>query len=75
MKFTIKNVAPLKTLDKDNKVVLVDGYAFIDEEGRTIIQGYGRARKEQLSKYLSADGDILGMKYRYVDLNKKNMLP
>jgi len=60
----------MKSLDKDGKVISIDGYAFIDEEGRTIIQGYGRARKEQLSKYLSADGDVLGMKYRYVDLKK-----
>jgi hypothetical protein len=71
MKFTIKNVAPMKSLDENKKLVLIEGYAFIDEEGRTIIQGYGRARKEQLSKYLSADGDVLGMKYRYVDLKKK----
>jgi len=70
MKFTIKSIAPLKSLDENKKVVLIDGYAFIDEEGRTIIQAYGRARKDQLSKYLSADGDVLGMKYRYVDLEK-----
>jgi len=72
MKFTIKNVAPLKTLSDDNKkVILLNGYAFIDEEGRTIMMAYGDRRKDMLAKYLSTDGDILGIKYRYVDLKKK----
>jgi hypothetical protein len=54
----------------ENKVFIsLDGYAFIDENGGTIIIVYGEGRRDDMSKYLSSEGDPLGLKYKIITLS------
>ena len=69
MKFTIEKMKH-KFEYTDNKVfVSLDGYAFIDESGHTIIIVYGESRRDDMSKYLSSEGDPLGLKYNIITLS------
>ena len=49
----------------------MSGYAFIDECGNTIIIVYGDGRRDDMSKYLNSDGDLLKIKYKIIDLWQK----
>ena len=56
MIYTIKNIKSLQIYDPTLKVMMSHpGWAFIDSEGRTIIQVYGESKKKSLIKYLSDD--------------------
>lgn len=56
MIFTIKNIKSLQIYDQSLKVMMSHpGWAFIDSEGKTIIQVYGESKKKSLIKYLSDD--------------------
>jgi hypothetical protein len=59
---------PLVILDDNRKPITTNGYAFIDESGHTIIIVYGEGRRDAMSKYLSEDGDLLGIKYKIMPL-------
>jgi hypothetical protein len=53
----------------DNKVFIsLNGYAFIDEGGQTIIIVYGEGRRDDMSKYLNENGDRIGIKYKIINL-------
>ncbi len=70
MKFTIENMPPLIVLDEKGKEVKLNGYAFMDECKHCIIIVYGEGSRDAMAKYLTEEGDPLGIKYHYV-----NMLP
>jgi hypothetical protein len=54
----------------DNKVFIsLNGYAFIDENGGCIIIVYGEGRRDDMSKYLSEDGDKIRIKYKIITLS------
>ena len=68
MQHTIERMPPLEIIDDRGKLLKVNGYAFIDEHGHCIIIVYGDGRKDAMSKYLLEDGDVLGIKYKCIDL-------
>ena len=68
MKHTIEKLKEKLTIVIDGKSISYNGYAFIDEHGRCIIIVYGEGRRDDMSKYLTEDGDKLGIKYKCVDL-------
>jgi hypothetical protein len=69
MKHTIVMMKqPLVFLDSNRKEITTNGYALIDEWGGTIIIVYGEGRRDDMSKYLINDGDILRLKYKCIDL-------
>lgn len=51
-----------------NSKFSLNGYAFIDESGGTIIIVYGEGRRDDMSKYLSGENDPLKLKYRIINL-------
>ena len=59
---------PLTILGSDGKPITKNGYAFIDENGRCIIIVYGEGNRDAMVKYLSDNGDTLGIKYHYINL-------
>lgn len=61
-------------LNEERKEIRAIGYAFIDECDNTIIIVYGEGRRDAMSKYLSEDGDLLKIKYKYIDLCQKHVL-
>jgi hypothetical protein len=65
---------PLVFLDSNRKEITTNGYAFIDEWGNTIIIVYGEGRRDDMSKYLNSDGDLLRLKYKIIDLWQKQEL-
>jgi hypothetical protein len=68
MKHTIARMKhKLKFVDGKSKISL-NGYAFIDENGGCIIIVYGEGRRDDMSKYLSEDGDRIGIKYKIINL-------
>jgi hypothetical protein len=69
MKHTIvKMKHKLEYVDGKSKISM-NGYAFIDENGGTIIIVYGEGRRDDMSKYLSEDGDKIGIKYKTITLS------
>ena len=58
----------LEYVDGKSKISM-NGYAFIDENGGTIIIVYGEGRRDDMSKYLSEDGDKIGIKYKTITLS------
>ena len=68
MKHTIQNLKHKLEYTESKTVVSLNGYAFVDESGGTIIIVYGEGRRDGMSKYLSEDGDLLGIKYRIMPL-------
>jgi hypothetical protein len=72
MKHTIvKMKHKLEYLENNKDSVSLNGYAFIDECGSTIIIVYGEGRRDAMSKYLIEDGDKIGLKYKIIDLCQK----
>jgi hypothetical protein len=61
----------LEYLESNKDSISLNGYAFLDECGRTIIIVYGEGRRDAMSKYLTEDGDKIGLKYKYIDLCQK----
>jgi hypothetical protein len=51
MRFIISKMPPIITIE-DNKKLIKNGYAFIDENGYCIIIVYGDNNKDLMSKYL-----------------------
>ena len=69
MKHTIvKMKNPLVILGDNRKEISMNGYAFLDECGRTIIIVYGEGYRDLMSKYLNDEGDLLNLKYRIINL-------
>ena len=68
MKHTIQNLKHKLEYTEGKTVVSQTGYAFVDESGGTIIIVYGEGRRDGMSKYLSEDGDLLGIKYKIMSL-------
>ena len=62
---------PLVYLNDNRKEITTEGYAFIDENGGTIIIVYGEGRRDDMAKYLTNDGDLISIKYKVVDLWQK----
>lgn len=68
MKHTIQNLKQKLEYTEGKTMVSLNGYAFVDEFGGTIIIVYGEGRRDAMSKYLSEDGDLLGIKYKIMPL-------
>lgn len=68
MKHTIEKLKNKLEFFENNKLITLNGYAFMDENGCCIIIGYGDGRKDAISKYLTEDGDVLRIKYRIMPL-------
>jgi hypothetical protein len=69
MKHTIEKMKqPLVFQNDKGKKIITDGYAFIDEDGGTIIIVYGDGLRDEMSKYLNSNGDILHLKYSVKNL-------
>ena len=62
---------PLVYQNDSKKAVTMNGYAFIDEFGGTIIIVYGEGLRDDMSKYLNADRDPLKIKYKCYDLDRR----
>lgn len=72
MKHTIvKMKNPLVVLNDNRKEISMEGYAFIDEMGGTIIIVYGEGYRDLMSKYLDGDNDPLHIKYKCYDLDRR----
>ena len=68
MKHTIEKLKLKLEYTEGKTIVSLTGYAFVDESGGTIIIVYGEGRRDGMSKYLSEDGDLLGIKYKIMSL-------
>jgi len=68
MKHTIEKLKLKLEYTEGKTIVSLTGYAFVDESGGTIIIVYGEGRRDGMSKYLSEDGDLLGIKYKIMPL-------
>jgi hypothetical protein len=64
----VKMKNPLVILGDNRKEISMDGYAFLDDSGGTIIIVYGEGYRDLMSKYLNEDGDLLNIKYRTIKL-------
>ncbi|MFA5207303.1 MAG: hypothetical protein WC428_01455 [Candidatus Paceibacterota bacterium] len=56
---------------ENKKEFSMEGYAFLDEAGNTIIIVYGEGRRDDMDKYLTNDGDLINIKYKIIDLCQK----
>lgn len=43
----------MRFINDDRKLILLNGYAFIDESGRCFIQVYGEGKRDFLTNYLN----------------------
>jgi len=68
MNHKIEKMPPLEIIDDKGKLIKINGYAFMDENGSCIIIVYGEGRRDAMSKYLNSDTDPLGIKYRIINL-------
>lgn len=72
MKHTIvKMKEPLVYQNDSRKSVIMNGYAFIDEFGSTIIIVYGEGLRDDMSKYLDSNRDPLKIKYKCYDMDRR----
>ena len=53
MEYTIIEISPLVTLD-DKKRVTTLGFAFIDSDGKTMVQCYGTNKRDLIIEYLKS---------------------
>ena len=54
MKYTIQKMSQVIKYQDDNKIwVILNGYAFLDEDGGCFIITYGEGRRDSISNYLS----------------------
>jgi hypothetical protein len=53
---------------ENKKEFRMEGYAFLDEAGGTIIIVYGEGRRDDMDKYLTNDGDLINIKYKVISL-------
>jgi hypothetical protein len=49
-------------------IISLNGYAFMDENDSCIIIVYGEGKRDAMSDYLTGDGDLLKIKYKYLPL-------
>ena len=68
MKHTIEKLKNKFEYTEGNQIISLNGYAFIDECGNTIIIVYGEGRRDTMSKYLTEDGNKLRIKYKIISL-------
>jgi len=68
MKHTIQNLKNKLEYTEGKTIVSLNGYAFVDESGNTIIIVYGEGKRDVMSKYLNEDGDVLHIKYKIMPL-------
>ena len=68
MKHTIIKMKYPMVYVENKKEFTMEGYAFLDEGGGTIIIVYGEGRRDDMSKYLTNDGDLLRLKYKVINL-------
>jgi hypothetical protein len=72
MKHTIEKMkAPMVLLNDSRKETIMNGYAFVDEMGGTIIIVYGEGYRDLMSKYLDADGDLVHIKYKCYGMDRR----
>lgn len=71
MKHTIEKMKTPMVLHDGKKETSLNGYAFVDEFGGTIIVVYGEGYRDLMSKYLNEDGDKLNLKYKCYGLDKR----
>lgn len=71
MKHTIVKMKTPLVYVENKKEIVMEGYAFLDECGNTIIIVYGEGRRDDMDKYLTNDGDLIGIKYNIIDLWQK----
>ena len=60
MKYTIQNMSNPFVFFENKKKITLNGYAFIDENGKCFIIVYGEGRRDSIKNYLS--------EYQYVDM-------
>ena len=68
MKHTIIKMKCPMVYVENKKEFVQEGYAFVDEWGGTIIIVHGEGRRDDMSKYLTNDGDLLRLKYKCIML-------
>lgn len=68
MKHTIVKMKHPMVYTENKKEISMEGYAFLDEAGKTIIIVYGEGRRDDMDKYLTNDGDLINIKYNIIDL-------
>jgi hypothetical protein len=71
MTYTIEKLKHSVVFEENKKLIVMNGYAFIDEYNRCIIIVYGEGRRDSMSKHLSGDTDELHIKYKCIDLNER----
>jgi len=68
MRHTIVKMQHPMVYVENKKEFTLEGYAFLDENGGTIIIVYGEGRRDDMDKYLTNDGDLINIKYKIIDL-------
>ena len=68
MKHTIVKMKQPLVYTENKKEITTEGYAFLDENGGTIIIVYGEGRRDDMDKYLTNEGDLINIKYKIIDL-------
>jgi hypothetical protein len=68
MEYTIEKMKHNLEYTEGHSVISINGYAFIDECGYTIIIVYGEGKRDDMSKYLSSTDNKLRLKYKYIKL-------
>jgi len=68
MKHTIVKMKSPLIFVENKKEIVMEGYAFLDEAGGTIIIVYGEGRRDDMDKYLTNEGDLINIKYNIIDL-------
>ena len=48
MEYSIKNFQPLRILNDDKSIIILNGYAFIDKFGYCIIIVYGESKRDDI---------------------------
>lgn len=72
MKHTIVKMTHPMVYVENKKEYSMEGYAFLDESGGTIIIVYGEGRRDDMDKYLTNEGDLINIKYKVIDLWHKH---
>lgn len=72
MKYTIEPIEPFRYLD-NGKIIILNGYAFMDIYGHCIIIAYGEGRRDYLIEHFKSDTNELGIKYKYINMKTAKM--
>jgi hypothetical protein len=69
MIYTIQKMKhTLSFIDDNKKEVELNGYAFIDKYGHTIVIVYSEGKRDVMAKHLSSDTNELNLKYKIIQL-------